>query len=342
MGIYDTSTLNRVVERLRPLPTFFLDMFFPEVVMSDTEEIYFDVVDNKPRITPFVHPLVAGKIVESQGYNTKSFKPGYVKDKRVHNPLKAIKRRAGEAITGSLTAEQRLAAVLTSDLADQNNMLQRRFEVMAAEAIMYGKQTIKGDGVDAVVNFGRDAALTVTLTTTAKWDDAGNTSQSNSFEDWSQLLLDKSGSGAGIAVMDSKAWKLLKRDANLTKLLDRNYKGGDGTKVDMQPRFRTEGATYKGNIGDIEIWVYSHPYINEAGTTVNIMPDNTVILASRTNVEGVRHFGAIMDVKAGLVPMEKFTKSWEEEDPSVRFLLMQSAPLMVPYRCNATLIATVA
>ena len=341
-GIYDTSTLNRVVERLYPLPTLFLDTFFPEVVMSDKEEIYFDVVEGKPRIAPFVHPLRQGKLVEDLGYSTKSFKPAYVKDKRVHNPLKALKRRAGEAFNGSLSPEQRLSAVLMSDLQDQKDMLVRRLEVMAAEAILDAKQTILGDGVDAVVDFGRDAALKITLTSTAKWDDGSKTDQSADFETWSQLLLEKSGSGGGIIIMDIKAWKLLKKDANLTKLLDKQYKPGDGTNVDLAPRFRADGAVYKGNIGDFELWVYSHTYVDNAGVTKNVMPDNTVVLASRSRVEGVRHYGAILDLKAGLRPTEQFVKSWEEEDPSVRYLLSQSAPLMVPYRPNATLVVKVA
>jgi hypothetical protein len=39
--------------------------------------------------------------------------------------------------------------------------------------------------------------------------------------------------------------------------------------------------------------------------------------------------------------MEYFVKSWEVEDPSRRILLMQSAPLIVPYRPDATFAATV-
>lgn len=341
MGVYDSNTLTKVVARLRPVPTFFLDTFFPEVMYSDKEEIYFDVVDNKPRIAPFVHPLHQGKLVEDVGYSTKSFKPAYIKDKRVHNPLKGLKRRAGEQLSGELTQEQRLNAVLTSDLQDQKDMLYRRLEVMAAEAVRTGKQTVVGEGVNALVDFGRDASLSITLTSTAKWDDAAKTDQTSDFETWSDLLLQKSGTGAGIAVMDVKAWKLLKRDANLSKLLDRNYRGSVAV-LDMEPRFRVEGAQYKGNIGDVEVWVYSHPYINDAGTLTNIMPDNTVIFASPSALMGVRHFGAIMDVKAGLKPVEQFVKSWEEEDPSVRYLLSQSAPLLVPYRTNASLVVTVA
>jgi len=221
-------------------------------------------------------------------------------------------------------------------------MRTRRMEVMAAEAIRLGTQTIKGDGIDAVVNFGRDAALTFALLSTAKWDDASNTTQTNSLEDWSALLLDKSGFGGDTVIMDAKAWKLLKRDTKLDKLLDRAYKGGDGTQLDMNPRKKIEGAQFKGMIGDFAIWVYNHPYIDPvSGSATNVMPDNTVILADSRGVEGVRHFGAILDLNA-LRAQEQFAKSWEQQDPSVRYLLSQSAPLLVPYRCNATLVATVA
>lgn len=339
--IYSTAALNKVVSRLRPIPTLFLSTFFPQIVTSDKEEIYFDVVDNKPRIAPFVHPLKEGKLVESQGYSTKSFKPAYIKDKRVHNPLKAIKRRAGEAFTGELTMEQRRQMNLMADMQDQDDMLTRRLEIMAAEAIRLGTQTVTGDGFGTqVVNFGRDAALTVTLTSTAKWDDAGNTKQSDSLEDWAALVMDKSGTTPGVVIMDVKAWKLFKRDTRLDKLLDREYRGSIAV-LDMEPRFRVEGAQYKGKLGDFEIWVYSHPYINDAGSTVNVMPDNTVIMASVSGVEGVQHFGAILDEEA-LFAQRSFSKSWTVQDPSVRYLLNQSAPLMVPYRTNATLVATVA
>lgn len=341
MDIYSTGSLNRVVSRIRPIPTLFLSTFFPEIVVSEKEEIYFDVTDNKPRIAPFVHPMKEGKLVESQGYSTKSFKPAYIKDLRVHNPLKAVKRRAGEAITGELTMEQRRQMNLMADLQDQDDMLVRRLEIMAAEAVRAAKQTIVGDGINAVVDFGRDAALTITLTSTAKWDDATKTDQSNDFETWSDLMLQKSGVSGGIVIMDVKAWKLLKRDTNLTKLLDKAYKGGDGTKLDMAPRFRTEGAQYKGNIGDFEVWVYSHPYIDASGNAANIMPDNTVIMASASQLEGVQHFGAILDEDA-LRAARSFTKSWTVQNPSSRQLLMQSAPLMVPYRPNASLVVTVA
>jgi hypothetical protein len=60
-----------------------------------------------------------------------------------------------------------------------------------------------------------------------------------------------------------------------------------------------------------------------------------------TGTDGVRHFGAIRDLDAGIQARQYFVKSWREPDPSRQFLLMQSAPLLVPYRPNAVLSATV-
>jgi hypothetical protein len=65
-----------------------------------------------------------------------------------------------------------------------------------------------------------------------------------------------------------------------------------------------------------------------------MLPAHTVLLTS-TEMEGTRCFGAIQDEEAGIQAREVFTKSWLEKDPSVRYLLTQTAPLTVPYRVNA-------
>ena len=56
----------------------------------------------------------------------------------------------------------------------------------------------------------------------------------------------------------------------------------------------------------------------------------------------MRAYGAIRDEDAGFQALPYFAKSWAEQDPSVRYLLMQSAPLTVPYRINASCGITVA
>lgn len=337
--LYSTAFLNRVVDDLAPVPTVFLDLFFPEVLTHDSEEIYFDKVTDKPRLTPFVHPLHEGKVIDSAGYITKSVKPAYLKDLRVHNPLKALKRRAGESLTGSLTPAQRQQANIVADLADQNRMFTRRMEVMAIEAIRDGKATIIGEGFNAVVDFGRDASLTETLTSGDRWSTADLDIPAQ-LEEWSQEIADFDGSVEAV-IMDVKAWNLMRNNSKVQKLLDIR-RGVADTNLIIEPQMAVRaGVQYKGMVGNFPIWVYTGSYIDPAdGQTKKYMPDNTVVLAGR-RVEGVRHFGAIMDVEV-LVPRERYAQSWVEKNPSRRMVMMESAPLLVPYRPNSSKKITVA
>lgn len=339
IDIYGTAYLNRLVAELAPVPSVFLSLFFPEVLVHDTEEVYFDKVKDKPRLTPFVHPLHQGKIVGSIGYETRSVKPAYVKDLRVHNPLKALKRRAGEPLLGNLSPAERQRLNLIADMVDQDRMLARRMEVMAIEAIRDGKATIIGDGFNAVVDFGRDASLNVTLAGDAKWDAATSPDIIQQLEDWSGMIADFDGM-VEVVIMDRKAWALLRKNEQVRKLLD--TRRGDASTLRLDPKLAMQvGAQYKGALGEFEIWVYSGTYIDPAdGQTKPYIPDNTVVLAG-SRVEGVRHYGAIMDVDV-LQARERYVTSWTERNPSRRMLSLESAPLLVPYRPNGSMKVKVA
>lgn len=341
--IYDTAVLNRVVETLVNPVSFFLTNYFGSVETSDSETIMFDVTNDRRRITPFVSPLVQGKVIEGYGYSTKSFSPAYVKDKRVFNPNKAFKRLAGERVGGSLTPAARLQAQVAFAMEDQLKMLNRRLEVMAAEALVTGGNTIVGDDYPLVnINYGRDPSLTVALAGAGQaWNNGGTPLQN--IEDWSELVFAKSGAVAKTVVCDLAAWKLLKADPQFDKLLSTIRRDLAGANISTGPTLQgIDSVRYMGYAGDFSFYVYSGRYVDPADNTEKpILPANTVLLLSE-NLDGVQHYGAIRDLQAGIQPRPYFVKSWEQEDPSVRWLLMQSAPLTVPYRVNASLAATVA
>src|SRR5262249_50778219 len=143
--LFSTDTLNRVVASLLGDPQFLLDRFFPIVQTENTEEIHFDTLDGKRRISPFVSPLVEGQIVASLNFKTSTFKPAYIKDKRVFDMNRPLKRYPGEPIGGNLAPSDRLRAMIARDMQDQLTMLNRRLEVMAGEVLVTGKSTISGD-----------------------------------------------------------------------------------------------------------------------------------------------------------------------------------------------------
>lgn len=336
MDIFTLAVLRRVVSELPPPQPFILNSFFREEQRETTDEIHFDVESGRRRLAPFVAPIVAGQVVAQNGYTTQTFKPAYIKDKRVFDSNRAFKRAIGERIGGELDPAQRIQAALAFELQDQLQMLTRRMEVMAVEALRTGKVTVTGDLYPTVeVNFGRDAALTKALTLDARWGESG-VEPLDDLQTWSLLVTEKSGAAANTVIMDVKAWQIFSASPKVQKLLDR-FRGADRLNATVTG----EGGRYMGNIGDFDIWVYAGWYENPAnGQLTPYLPDYTVIVTGQ-DLEGVRAFGAIRDEKAGYQAVPYFAKSWMEEDPAVRYLLMQSAPLTVPYRVNASLCATV-
>lgn len=336
MDIFSIATLKRVVAELPAPAPFILNSFFREVQEESNEEIHFDVDNGRRRIAPFVSPIVAGQVVHSRGYTAKTFTPAYVKDKRVFNPNRGFKRAMGEKIGGSMTPAERVQAALAFDLMDQVDMLTRRMELMAVEALRTGSITVVGDNYpQVVVNFGRTSTLTKALLTTARWGEAGVSPLAN-LRDWSLEVAKESGATANVAVMDAKAYTLFAADPDVKAELDR-FRGN----AVLNPTVVGEGGRYMGRVGDFDIWVYVGWYEDPVTKVLTqYLPDYTVILTG-PDLEGVRAFGAIQDEKAGLQAMPYFAKSWVEEDPSARMLLLQSAPLPVPYRVNASMCATV-
>lgn len=338
MNVFSTNFLMAVVGSLLAPSTWLLGRYFSAIQTETSEEIHFDVIDKTRRLAPFVSPVVAGKVVQSQGHTTKTFQPAYVKPKTPFDPNRPFKRAVGEQIGGTLTPEQRLQLQVTAEIIEHREMIDRRMEVMASEALRTGKITVTGDNYPTVVvDFGRHPDLTVVLGGGAQWGDAG-VSPLGLLNQWALLMLQRSGAKPIDIVMDIDAFTLFAADAEVKERLDTRRITNNamimGGPMDI-------GGTFMGTIDGFNVWSYADWYIDPADETEKpVLPSRTV-LASGPQLQGVRAFGAIRDEEAGFQAVPFFAKSWVEKDPSVRYLLTQSAPLPVPTRVNASFCATV-
>lgn len=339
MNIYDTAVLNGVVQSLKRPKTFLLNTVFGTIQTEPAEQIAVDILIGNRRVAPFVSPLVAGKVLTQDGFTTKLYKPAYIKPKSVVDPNRAFKRQAGEQIGGSMNPQERLMATVRGIIEDHADQITRRLELMAAEALRLSQVTVTGEGFETqVVSFGRSAALTIALTGTDKWSDAASTPLDD-LEAWAELVHKTEGAVISTIVMDPDAWAAFRQNAQVQKLLD--VRRAAGTPVELGPSTYVGGAQFKGTIGSFDIWVYSEYYEDPTtGTVTPLLPSGTV-LGVGPNVEGVQAFGAIRDEAAGLQATPVFVKSWTQEDPSARFILSQSAPLVYPRRPNGCFAATV-
>ena len=337
LDTFGTAVLTKVITYLPKPQSWLLDRYFPDTIVSDTEDIYFDVQNGKRRMSPFVSPLVQGKIVDSLGFKTNILRPAYIKDKRVFDPTRPLRRAIGEQLTGgNVSPRDRSDENLRNEMEDQMNMLTRRMEWMAAQALATGGYTISGEKYQTViVNFGRAAGQQVALTGAARWGQAG-VSPLDLLQDWSMLMLQASGVMAGDVVMDVAAWKIFRKDPVVQQRWGAYNQNAASINFNAQ---KTTGGVYMGQIDGFQIYVYQDYYVDDNNVEQPMLPLNTVLLLS-PDMEGVRHFGAIKDHDS-LAAVPYFPKSWIEPDPSVRYLMLQSAPLMVPYRPNASFSATV-
>ncbi|GJE45359.1 major capsid protein [Methylobacterium soli] len=342
MDLYTPARLARVVEDLRDDPavgTFLVSTFFAEQSISREEAVYFDVLTGKPRLAPFCSPLVEGQIVESLGYKTNSFTPAYIKDKRVLEDGKAIRRRPGMPIAAGLDPYAIRLMTIDTETEDQIRMVRRRMEWMASSALRTGTITVTGEKYPTtVVNFGRDPSLTVTLTGGDIWG-SGTDTPLDDLEEYAGLVRDASGASPIDVIMAQNVFKAFRKNDDVKELLSGD-RSSPSTTIDLAPNSYKYGATFMGNVGAFRIWVYSDSYVADDGSTQKYVPDGWLLMVS-DQLEGVQHFGGIKDEAYGFQVTDFFQKSWTQPDPAVRFLMLQSAPLVVPYRINASLSAKV-
>lgn len=337
MDLYSTDELIGMVSTLDQPKTPLLSMYFGNQMEFDTEEVYIDKVDRARRLAPFVSPLVAGKAERSRGFSTRSFKPAYVKPKHIVEPSRALKRRAGERLTGELTPMQRYEAAVVDNLQMEEDQITRREEWMASEMLRTGSVTVVGEDYPAqVVDLGRNVLNTKVLAGASRWGET-DISPYDSLRTWATEIHKRSGAFPATVVMDPLACALFQDDEKVKDKMDNRRQEAGNFNFLAQGGL---GMIYIGRIQQFEIYQYSDVYTDELGNELNFMPDHTVILGSPGDAEGWRLYGAIQDKKA-LRALPRFPKQWEQEDPSVVFTMTQSAPLPILGRPDATMCATV-
>ena len=344
-NIFNTTTLVGIVPNLMTSQNWLLDKFFPNIVTSDTEEVAIDVDVGQRRMAPFVSPLVAGKLVESRRQQTNVFKPAYIKDKRVPDLRKPIRRQIGERIGGEYTAAEREQLNMMFEMADQVDILNRRLEWMGASALSTGTVKIEGEGYETtVVDFGRNSNLTVALSGSDKWatsvaDGASYTKPTSHINEWVKTILKYSGAVARDVVFTSASWDAFVLDTSLKGAIVFPAQGPYGNQINPGTEVPL-GAVYKGRWGQLDLWLYNDWFVDEKGVEQPMLADGSVVI-SGPQLQGTRAFGAILDPAFNYGPMAFAPKTWLQEDPAQRFLMMQSAPIVIPSRVNAAMCATV-
>jgi hypothetical protein len=327
-----------------------LDMFYPNSFFSTQEEIAFSKIKASRPIAPFMLPNEPGKpIYRREGEQIKTFKPAYTKPKDSIRPSEMLALQPGE-----LTRRQALSTPAARYNAEviritnyQRDAIFRLWDYMGAKALLDGSITINyagpsgGPGQSVVLDFGRDASLTVTLGAGNRWGDAGVNIFDEVQADIDSVANAEFGGSVTDIVLGSKAAIPFMGSVDIEKKMSTDYRGSEEVlikrgiiRTDPMSPFTLLGQLSNG----LRCWRYSGPgskFQNNDGSFTDIMDPRDVLYVS-PQVDGVKAFGAILDSAANVEVAEIFTKMWDQDDPSARFIMSQSAPLMIPTNPNCT------
>lgn len=351
IDIFDTRTMLDAIEQMKRPTNFLRDTFFPAATPVETETVDIDIVKGKRRMAPFCSPLSEGKLVENLGFSTSTIKPGYIKPFKITTAADLLKRTPGQTLyAGGQTIEQRAAIKLGADLADLMDMIDRREEWMAAQALDTGVITmiIKGESADktVAVDFLMSATHKVTLAGTDLWNDP-ESDPIGDLQDWASKIRQDSGINPTKVVMGSAAASAFINNPNIT-----GPKGIlDNRRVEMgqiNPQMLPNGVAYIGHISapmlDVDLYTYEEWYLDETtGLEVAMVPTNKVWMGSPQTANRTL-YAVIQDMEAieeGSAAVKRFPKSWVPKNPSARHLMVQSAPLVALLQPDAFVSASV-
>ncbi len=339
IDIFDTRTMLDAIEEMKRPTNFLRDTFFPAATPVETETVDVDIVKGKRRMAPFCSPLSEGKLVENIGFSTSSIKPGYIKPFKVTTAADLLKRTPGTVLyAGTQSIEQRAQLKLGKDLADLMDMIDRREEWMAAQALDLGviTMTIKGETADktVAVDFMMSGTHKITLAGGTLWTATTTSDPVADMQSWASTIRQDSGINPTVVVMGSGAAKAF---INHPKVVGQ---AGilDNRRVDMgmiKPQMLPNGVAYIGHINapllDVDIYSYEEWYLDETTQTETPMvPANKVWMGSPATANRTL-YAVIQDMEAieeGSAAVKRFPKSWVPKNPSARHLMVQSAPLV--------------
>lgn len=358
---YTTRTLAGILDCTRPeSDSFFCGTIFSEVMTFDTEEVMWDRVydTDQGAMAPFVCPCVqAPNIAVSEMVDSISFSPAYIKIKSTINACKPLPMRAGERQWGDLTQRERFTLHLGQHLAKHERMIERREEWMAASALVNARYIVSGELYKPqLVDFCRDENLTWTTKSEWQWtkDSCGAL---NSLQDAYDRAFCIGNCETTDVMMNQATWDKFIRTQDIKEWYSCHCfnpgrgLGNPGPEITYEPRARgsvMRNARFVWNMGGVNFWVVNNFYwaLNSAGQKCRVpfIPDGKVVGIGLGEddccLRPMKLYGAIQDCQV-LQPLQRFQKTWEQEDPSACFVMTQTAPLPIVLNANASWCMTV-
>lgn len=335
------STLTPAVNEMKAPNSFLKNYLFSRNVTVPTRNIEMSFLRRGRKIAPFVERNGAAIMTAGRNEEFLVVQPPHIRVKRPMTPSELLnKRRPGSVIfAGADGIAQAMREYMASEMEMLMDDITNSEEYLCALAMRGQIAYTSADEASFTVTFPRSASHDIALTGADLW----SASTSNPAADMlaaAQLINDAVSLNVTDVILGADAADAFLSNASVMTKLD-PLRLRTGT-VDLTQQFQESGAMFLGEfVHGIRIWRYARQ-VEVNGVSVDLVRPKFAEFVSRTPAaQFVTYYGAIEDMKAigagKVLQSQRFSKSWEEEDPSARMLLVESNPLPCMRRPDATL-----
>jgi hypothetical protein len=278
--------------------SFLRDTFFTGREYPPTSMVEFDFRRGRRKMAPFVAPLIGGKVMERQGYETRFFRAPRIAPARALRTPDLEARLPGENIYEGRTAADRAAELLAEDSEFLDEAITRREEWMCRQVLVNGGITVTAEnGYQMIIDYTASSANPTGLQTlnhyvpAIKWDAAGSDPLAD-LEAARLATIRDSGIAPNIALLGVNAAKVFIRNPQVATLLDKmRY-----SIATVEPIIQDEAVVRIGKVPGLELYEYVEYFEDDAGQLFPMLPDNFVMLLS-TNQPGKIVYGAFTQLE---------------------------------------------
>jgi Phage major capsid protein E len=334
---YETRTLLEAFLEGPVVHTFLRDTFFGAREYPPTSLVEFDYKRGRRKMAPFVAPLIGGKLMERQGFETRFFRAPRIAPARALRLPDLEPRLPGESIYSGRTAADRAAELLAEDAIFCDEAISRREEWMCRQVLINGSITVTAEnGYTNLINYleygipSQNASNHYIVTN--KWDSTPASADPLADLEAARLATIKaSGISPTVALFGNTAKQAFLSNPNVKAYLDnRRYELGS-----IAPVIQDSAVVRFGLVPGMELYSYSEYFEDDAGTLFPMLPDPLVLLVS-TEVQNKIVYGAFTQLEdAKMKRFQTYQTSriplvYGDEEDGTLWYRLTSCPLPMP------------
>lgn len=346
INAFDPRTLQRMIEvRQRPILWYSSKYFKKADRVAGTRTVERPKRVQTQAMAPFQRPTERSRMVDRDSVDYMAVQVPYMKPGMPTSAEEIIQRRTpGDHLYSEKDLRAEAQAQIARDIADLDDMIERRKEWMAAQGIITGRTPVVNlddegkASINAEVDWNMPASHLITLTGTDLWSDRENSDPLANIKAWRQMCVRHAMVAPDILTLGIEAALQFTRNETTLKLMDnRRVEAGNVELKDAG----LEQITMIAMLADgTKVYEDARTYIDDSGNVQYYTPVGRAVLGGGGHENAWAH-GPISDLKCPNPRSERWVKTWEVEDPSQRNVAVHSSSLPCVWQPDASVSALV-